>query len=337
MTRQEGGESLRTKSPTGRSQVLALTKRRGTRPQDLDRQDETRHRENAARDLAFIRSLYDDLYVDGAFNGDPDQVQRYIYNKLGFGAPGYLNKPVSEAEIADLVSNSSDQTYTVVNQLKVLQDIDLFDALPTGDYVAFTNARNPVVPDRPPEQRQRRLIVNVADQRAGLKIAKALLPLFNDKHLERYFKQVKVFLSTEPRPDDEVKNDKLVLYYDVAPGEGGDAADVVGDQLAATIYAAIEMGDVDEAITPFYSELTPAVSWAEDPPDFAPGLAGLSFTQTRARAIALAVKTAEAQRQRTGETVDSPEDLLKWVQICFELYGIHPTQPHRHDPSTAMV
>ncbi|WP_155335573.1 hypothetical protein [Acrocarpospora corrugata] len=35
--------------------------------------------------------------------------------------------------------------------------------------------------------------MNVANQQAGIKILRGLLPLFNDKGVEKYFKEVKVF------------------------------------------------------------------------------------------------------------------------------------------------
>ncbi|GAA0971759.1 hypothetical protein GCM10009555_023480 [Acrocarpospora macrocephala] len=332
MIRSQGGPSQRTASPSGRSQ--ALKKTRGTRLQDLNRHDETRRRRNEARDMAFVRALYDDLYLLGVFVGDMATIEKYVYNKLGFSAPGYLSKPIPATEIAPLINGASTETYKVLSQLNVLERMDMWDALAIGDYIAFTNARYPGIRTTQ-EQRQRRLIVNVVGQQSAIKIVRALIPLFNDSTTERYFKEVKVFLSTEALPEDEVKNDKLVVYYDVAPVRE-DTADYIGDQLVAMIYSTIEHGDVDETITPFYSELIPAISWAEDPMDFVPAISELSFTQSRAKAIALAIRTAESRWRTTGATIDSAEDLMTLIRMAFEIFGIHPALPHRHDPSTAV-
>ncbi|MEO3854539.1 T3SS effector HopA1 family protein [Acrocarpospora sp. B8E8] len=331
-TREEGGPSQRTRSPSGRSQRLALTKRRGNRPEDMDRQDETRYRLNAARDMAFVQALYNDLFVEGILATDMRTVQQDIYRRLGFSALGYLDKAITEAEIFQLFAGAGPGTYNVVNQLMALAGTDIREALKIGDYVSFSNARYPGF-RATQEQRQRRLLVNVANQRASIKIVQGLLPLFNDKSVERYFKEVKVFLSTVALPLEDVKNDKLVVYYDVGPVQE-DTSDYVGDQLATMIYAMIEPGDVDETITPFYSELMPAVSWAEDALDFAPEFAGLSFTQSRAMAIATALRFADDRWDKTGQTVKSAEELMTLIQMAFMVHGIHPTMPHRHKPST---
>ncbi|GAA1023657.1 hypothetical protein Aple_090490 [Acrocarpospora pleiomorpha] len=331
-TREEGGPSQRTRSPSGRSQTLALTKRRGTRLEDMDRQDETRYRLNAARDMAFVQSLYNDLFLDGVLAADTRTVQQDIYRRLGFSALGYLEKAITEAEVFQLIAGAGPGTYNVVNQLMALAGTDIREALKIGDYVSFSNARYPGF-RATQEQRQRRLIVNVANQQASIKIMQGLLPLFNDKTVERYFKEVKVFLSTVALPLEDVKNDKLVVYYDVGPVQE-DSSDYVGDQLATMIYAMIQPGDVDETITPFYSELMPAVSWAEDALDFAPEFRGLSFTQSRALAIATAMRFADDRWDKTGETVGSAEDLMKLIQMAFMVHGIHPAMPHRHKPST---
>ncbi|MBO3752945.1 hypothetical protein J5X84_43445 [Streptosporangiaceae bacterium NEAU-GS5] len=328
--RVDGGPSQRTKSPVGAPpppgipKTLNLTKRGVA----VAPADEVRRRENAARDMDFVKDIHAKMFKDGRLVGDPTQVYTYIRDKLGYGPPGYMKTPITREEVAELEAGAEKGGYTVTNQLSVqpTNPVPMDAALAIGDYVGFI--RDPLPAQEPgPNRRQRRLAVNVTNQKAALRVTRALLPLFKKPGLEKFFSEVKVFLSTGSNPTTPVKNDKLVVYYGVGP-ERADAADYVGDQLVDTINGTLKPGDVDDAQTPFYSELTPAISWAEDPQDFIPKSPAESFTESRARAISLAIK----HTQKSQDTFDTPDDLMKLIRLAFTFYGISAAQPHRHLP-----
>ncbi|MBO3746179.1 hypothetical protein J5X84_08905 [Streptosporangiaceae bacterium NEAU-GS5] len=321
------------KPPPEKAQVpLALTKR-GNRPEDRERQDATRQKANAERDRKFVQDLYKDLFVDGRLTMSPGDVSSYVYNKLAFSDPGYLAVPITDDDVANLIIASSGKNFEVLSQLEEMDKIDLRDALEQGDYIALDNKAYPGIHSTQ-ERRERRLIVNVTTQQAALRITHALAPLFDSPDVYQFFKQVKVFVSTQPDSSYHVKNDKLVVYYDLGP-ERADGTDFVGDRLVDTINGAIGTDDVDETATPFYSELAPAIAWAEDPKDFIPRFSGVSFTKSRAEAIALAVRHAARKAEQSGQTMDNPDDLLGLIQLAFVFYGINPVRPNRHLPSSA--
>ncbi|GAA0440864.1 hypothetical protein Acor_12170 [Acrocarpospora corrugata] len=98
----------------------------------MDRQDMTRYRLNAARDMEFVQALYNDLYIEGVLAVDTETLRQRIYARLGFSALGYLGKAITEAEIFQLIAGAGPGTYNVVNQLMAMGGTDIRDALKTG-------------------------------------------------------------------------------------------------------------------------------------------------------------------------------------------------------------
>jgi len=168
--------------------------------------------------------------------------------------------------------------------------------------------------------RARRIIVNVKTQEAALDVAKRLSDLYQDDEVSPFIREYKVYLSSRPTPAADVKHDKLVVYYALAPGND-DSSDDVGNQIAAAIQQVVKPEDIDTEFAPFYSRVGPGIAWAEEPKYFVDELKG-SFTSTRRDIIAQVIKD--------NPDVASAEAFRVLVDRALETAKVDPERPHRH-------
>ncbi|WP_174889912.1 T3SS effector HopA1 family protein [Acrocarpospora pleiomorpha] len=317
--------SDRAASPTGAS-ALSKTKR-GQGYVD----DAVRRRLNDERDMLFFVDLYNRWYDDKG-NLKPlahnSTRQKEIYSMMGLGGVGYLEDAITLKEFREFAGGGKG-TYSVRQQ-----STDRYprwnDALTAGDYFYVDNRKYPPKWDdlawtESIKNRTRRLIVNVRSQGAGLRAADALTRLIGDPVVGPNFYQFKVFLSTTPQPERNIKNDKLVVYYIVGP-DSADGADVVGDQLVAAMTSVLEAADADPATSPFYSTVTTPISWAEEAEDYLTGYTGKSFTQTRSMIIAGVINN-------TPHVGDAAQ-LAFHILLAFEDKGVSAPSRHRHTGRT---
>jgi len=166
----------------------------------------------------------------------------------------------------------------------------------------------------------RRIIVNVTSQSAALAIAAALSGLYGRADVSPWLYEHKLFLTTAANPNDDIKYDKVVVYY--VPQNRLDGEDLIGGVVVSTISAAMPTGAAVDEFGPFYSRIAPGIAWAEDPTAFVKAFAGLSFSQTRIQAVTSVIKT--------NDHIESPEAFLTLVYTTLQSQGIDPTDPHRH-------
>ncbi|MCK2219983.1 T3SS effector HopA1 family protein [Actinomadura sp. ATCC 31491] len=243
------------------------------------------------------------------------RVKRRLYSFMGKGGPGYLTQAVTKGEFDTLVNQGKvGKDYTVQAQdSSVTNDV----ALAKGDYFHvisehYTGSKA----DR--QATARRIIVNVKDQRAALAASHALAALFTDRSLDPYFRSFKVYLSATPDPNQKVKYDKLVVYYQRPPGNG---PDTVGDQITGALKKAVPETDRDPKVSAFYAILAPGLAWAQEPKYYLKNVQG-SFTESRRDIIAKVIEDNPAVTDENAFAV--------LVEDAFQKAGVDPRAPHRH-------
>ncbi|GAA0983757.1 hypothetical protein GCM10009555_056130 [Acrocarpospora macrocephala] len=281
---------------------------------------------NEDRDKRFYKELYDTWYKKGALVADPSTLAAKIYTMMGYSDAGYLKHALSQQEIEEIYEATD--AFTIQAQTEDGQYLTVSQALEIGSYLGFLNpAHSSGTGEKSAglNYRQRRIVINLTSQQAAVRATKALGSLSADPTVFPDLTQFKVFLSATAQPTTEVKNDKIVVYYRVGDQIEGDA-DYVGDRIVAAVTDALREGDADETVTPFYSQVTPAISWAEEPVDYIQGLReskDQSFTWTRAAMIASLLKGH-------AEPVRSAEELQRLIEAGFGDFGVMPKKPHRH-------
>ncbi|GAA1017694.1 hypothetical protein Aple_024510 [Acrocarpospora pleiomorpha] len=277
---------------------------------------------NEDRDKRFYKELYDTWYKKGSLVADPNTLASKIYNMMAVSDVGYLKDALSQKEIEEIYEAT--EAFTIQAQTEDGKYLNVSQALEIGSYIGFLN---PDIGEKPTglNYRQRRIVINLTSQQAAVRATKALGSLSSDKTVFSDLMQFKVFLSATAQPTTEVKNDKIVVYYRVGDQMEGDA-DYVGDRIVAAVTDALQEGDADETVTPFYSQVSPAISWAEEPVDYIQGLRqskDQSFTWTRAAVIASLLKGH-------AEPVRSAEELQRLIEAGLGDFGVMPKKPHRH-------
>jgi hypothetical protein len=334
----------------GQVATLAKTKRqRQSVRLTVPEPDEDRHRANVDATQTALERIYGTFYdSEGQRMVEQNQLGKgfmaALYNIMGMAsASEYLNSPISEGDFDDLVSmpNSWTKGQAVASQ-KEMEEY-------TEGIIAYYAGDRPTIPELPKGKRTsnkdsltkgdyfhvhnttydknmnikgraRRIIVNVKTQEAALDVAKRLSDLYQDDEVSPFIREYKVYLSSRPTPAADVKHDKLVVYYALAPGED-DSSDDVGNKIAAAIQGAVREGDVNEEFAPFYSRVGPGIAWAEEPKHFVDELKG-SFTTTRRDIIAQVIKD--------NPDVTSAEAFKALVDRALETAKVDPERPHRH-------
>lgn len=298
--------------------------------------------------LALLHSRY--YSQDGVRN----KYAANVYNQLGEGDPAYVAKPVTKKEFEafkksspvieaqgmwqdaqddyanDMVQYQKDMEAWLADTTGELSEPelpqappkDLDEAVARGDYfhVHNTNLLRPDTQDT--RGRGRRIVVNVTNQAAGLKVSEALSGLFSDPVVSPYFDHYKIFL-TQQTDEETVKHDKLVIYYEVPPGTKGDKDDI-GDRIAATVDKSIAEGDYSDMFAPFYSRIGRGMAWAEEPGSYVAELQD-SFTGTRAKII-----NDVLNDRQNNSVVKTPDDFIERVRAKFRARFVNPQAPHLH-------
>ncbi|MEU7829455.1 T3SS effector HopA1 family protein [Nonomuraea sp. NPDC049129] len=265
---------------------------------------------NPPSDRAFLENAYQRYYVNGVHTKTA-KLRKRLYSFMGKGETGYLEHAVTDAESRGFTADNPD--YRVSSQNGKLLD----EALAVGDYFHVSNK---AYKEMPLEGRARRIIVNVKTQAAGLKVAKALTPLFKDKDVSPYFRKFKIYLSGTAAAKKKVKYDKLVIYYATSDADKN-GSDLVGDRIAETITDTVKPDELDSAFAPFYKTRTPGVAFAEEPKYFLDRQAG-SFTSNRRDIIADVIEH--------NDKVGSAEAFIDLVNAAFTAKGVNPAAPHTH-------
>ncbi|MCA2224207.1 T3SS effector HopA1 family protein [Nonomuraea aurantiaca] len=264
---------------------------------------------NPPSDRDFLENAYKRYYANGVRTPMADRRKR-LYSFMGKGETGYLAQAVTDDEFDTFTANNPD--YRVSSQ----NGKPLGEALAAGGYFHVSNQ---AYITRPLDNRARRIIVNVKTQEAGLKVAKALTPLFRDNDVSPYFRKFKIYLSRTAAAKKRVKYDKLVIYYLTSDADVN-GSDLVGDRIADTITQVVRPDELDDAFAPFYKTRTPGVAWAEEPKYFLKQ-AG-SFTSNRRDIIAEVIAD--------HDKVDNAEDFINLVNAAFTAKGVNPAAPHTH-------
>ncbi|MFI7134638.1 T3SS effector HopA1 family protein [Nonomuraea sp. NPDC050153] len=290
--------------------------------------DQDRYRLNDNRDKKFVDELYEEWY-DGASgdrrSGTDADTWEDVYGLMGVGSAGYLKKAIDTMEVWDFVRQGQTDGYVVENQgAEDDPPVEFWRGLSGGDYFRVLKSPSGSLSAEDVRNRSRRLIVNLNSQEAGLRVAKALTPLFKDPTLGDNFSQFKVYLSSKAYPNQPVKNDKMVVYYVVGEDADGSGADAVGDKLISTIDGAIRPGDANISVSPFYSRLTEAVSWAEEAEEYMSVEERQSFTMSRAKVIASVLQD--------NPNVRDAAELETLIKKAFQDKGIRAEARHRHMP-----
>jgi hypothetical protein len=303
--------------------------------------DKLRYMDNAEANKAALKKIYDAIYKNGKAktsvgkDKDKDKDKDRVYSILTYGNSQYLRTPVDAKAFKTFTT--SDSNYTVESQLMTVyrkyleakqagkkvgkepKKITSFEgALKNGDYFYVRNAHydKENMPGR-----GRRIIVNVTTQQAALKAAADLNPLYSDQSISPYIKSYKVYLSANPKPKDEAKYDKLVVYY-AYKGDEDAANDEVGDRIVAALDAAVPTGERETTFAPFYSKVTEGIAWAEESEAHLPIKQGTSFSDFRATIIADVIAK--------NPKVDSPEQFAQLVDKALDEKDVDPEAPHRH-------
>ncbi|WP_155341854.1 T3SS effector HopA1 family protein [Acrocarpospora corrugata] len=305
--------------------LLSKTKRLDESGEGDGESDSSRRARNDMTDRIWLGDVYDEFYEEG-FLREADAPARLsdVYGLLGRGDTTYFDEPLSEVEFQRFVGPVAGRMLTTQRN-----GTNVDRAFEKGDYFHVTNVRYRA---KDTHNIARRLVVNVATQEAGLRVAEGLQTMFGDPGVRDHFMKFKVYLRGTlnvtqglAREKDGVKHDKLVVYYNL--DTSSDGADTVGDALVSNIRDSIRSGEARNTFAPFYSQVAPGVAWSEEPKMFVPTLEG-SFTQTRAGMID---DVMEDFKQR-GVSVDKPT-FIDAVYARLVSRGVQPGRSHRHVPA----
>jgi hypothetical protein len=274
------------------------------------------HREvNAQRDMRFIQDLYARYYKgNGARRALPEHLRDAIYVLMGESVTDYFRDPVTVDDLQAFLEETGGKFRLYPQKPNLLPE----EALKDGDYFHVENTDHRF-PSDTPFFRLRRLVVNYRSQRTGLHLARHLTPFFAHSVVGQYFTKFKMLLMSTARSSVSDKNDKMVLYYYLGH-DLGDQRDWVGDLLTASITGNLPDGEGDMSVSPFYSRITNAVSWAEDPSDY--GYGNVSVTMHRRDIVQKVIEV--------NDQVESADELARLVFSAFEEYGVPPSARHRH-------
>jgi hypothetical protein len=321
--------------------TFAKTKRRSMKLTVPER-DEDRYQANAAATKAALEKVYDAYYDRGNWRGGRAQLDK-LYNMMGVGEPGYLTTAATDADLQELVAQpdsrvkaqrwsgkeKADKEYAAKlgaynanpqgkqPPKKPVGPNSNAEAIVRGDYFHIHNLNHEYHKE---QERVRRIIVNVKTQQAGLKVARNLGALFQNPEVSPFLREYKIYLSKTANPNERVKHDKLVVYYETRRGSE-DSPDSVGDKIVAAIEGAVTPDERGAEFAPFYSRVGPGIAWAEEPKYFVQSLSG-SFTTTRSGIIEKVIKD--------NPTIASKEEFITLVNEALQKAKVDPVTAHRH-------
>ncbi len=281
--------------------------------------DAARYRINKEKIDAALASLYAQFYGNDGVRKDlaGADVKSVVYAALGKETSAYLATPLTGlGRLA--IADDADPDYLVHKQAatKAVTADDL-----SRRYYYHVHNKHYVKPASRTGL-ARRIVINVASQQDAVKVSDKFIDLFKssnsgDAAIGQHIKEFKVYLGNIAT--DRVKKDKLVVYYDYAPGSGG--ADAVGDGIVAVVQSAgVVFG---EDLAPFYSVVAPGIAWAEEPKYHSDRstMQG-SFTTTRASVIAYVIKHNDRVAGLAG--------FVDLVAERFRRDGVDLARAHRH-------
>ncbi|MBO2451669.1 hypothetical protein J4573_31580 [Actinomadura barringtoniae] len=300
------------------------------------RTDEVLIKQGLDANKAALQKIYDAFYKDGRKQSGAERLNN-IYNMMGEGTAEYVQTKVTAEQFDKFIKTRNDvfikpQGVETPSPFKdrAKYEESLTDELEGDSHYFHVNNYSKKFQDAHKKGRYeglgklaRRIIVNVKTQEAGLRVADKLYGLMDDDLVSPNMREFKIFLSDQDPPPKGVKNDKLVVYYQLPPGTTDDTVDTVGDKIVATIGDAVTDDDLASDLSPFYARVGNGVAYAEEPKYFV-GELDNSFTETRAQVISDVIKSND-------EIPDLATFTAKLSTALRDKF-IDPDQPHRHLP-----
>jgi len=300
------------------------------------RTDEVLIKQGLDANKAALQKIYDAFYKDGHRQNGAERLNN-IYNMMGEGTAEYVQQKVTAEQFDKFIKTRDDvfikpQGVDTPSPFKDRGKYEesLTDELESDSHYFHVNNYSKKFQDAHKKGRYeglgklaRRIIVNVKTQEAGLRVADKLYGLMDDDLVSPNMREFKIFLSDADPAPKGVKNDKLVVYYQLPPGTIDDTVDPVGDKIVAAIGDAVTDDDLASELSPFYARVGNGVAYAEEPKYFV-GELDNSFTETRAQVISDVIKS--------NEDVPDLETFTAKLSTALRDKFIDPDQPHRHLP-----
>ncbi|MEV4898211.1 T3SS effector HopA1 family protein [Nonomuraea sp. NPDC055795] len=239
-----------------------------------------------------------------------------VYNFVTKADNGYLNRGVDKGAMRRFRDDGG-RVYEVVPQSG-----DAFeDALDSGgDYFRVLN-RNAARDDATLDGKARRIVVNVNNQEAALRLGRNLTRLYSDPQVSRYFRQFKMYASGQDQQGVPTKHDKIVIYY--AMRDNNAPQDQVGNRIVEVLEESVGPEDLDDTLAPFYRRLAPGIGWSHEPARYLKSLKrdNPSFTEARSEVIANAM-LAHPQ-------VKTAQEFYDMINAALLNAKVDPSRPHR--------
>ncbi|MFI6290467.1 T3SS effector HopA1 family protein [Nonomuraea sp. NPDC050790] len=301
--------------PRGGGVTKPKTKRLTSVPAWTDAERQTL---SSDADKRALRAVYNRFYQgqDRRLSMQDGVTMTKVYNFVAQADNGYLNRSVDKAAMRRLRADGG-RVYSVEPQGGGDFEAELDS---TGNYFRVEN-RNAARDDASLDGKARRIVVNVNNQDAALRIARNLTQLYTDPAVSRYFRQFKMYAAGQDQRGVSTKHDKVVIYY--AMRDNNSPTDHVGDRIVEVLENSVGPDDLDDRLSPFYRRLAPGIGWSHEPARYLKSLKkdNPSFTEARSAVIANAM-LANPQVKTAQEFYDLINNALRDAKV-------DPARPHR--------
>ncbi|MFI6394872.1 T3SS effector HopA1 family protein [Nonomuraea sp. NPDC050547] len=269
-------------------------------------------------DKRALRAVYNRFYQgqDRKLSLQDGVTTTKVYKFVAEADNGYLNRSVDKDAMRRFKADGG-RVYEVAPQGGGDFDAQLDSS---GNYFRVEN-RNAARDDATLDGKARRIVVNVNNQDAALRIARNLTQLYTDPAVSRYFRQFKMYVSGQDQQGVPTKHDKIVIYYAM---RGNNApTDHVGDRIVEVLENSVGPDDLDDRLAPFYRRIAPGIGWSHEPSRYLKGLGrgNASFTEARSEVIANAM-LAHPQ-------VKTAQEFYDMINAALLNAKVDPSRPHR--------